>query len=266
MANDFSNFGDGKKLYGADFNEEELQKWFSEEINGYKQLASKRDYVYEYHALNAKHAYSKLDDKHFQNILAYGSAYLDEIIPIQANVSTIYKVDIDSYTTSGFITDKTIISIQANHLGLLDICSQKIDLVTCFGALHHVANPGTVIKEFFRVMSHDSYLVVREPIVSMGNWDKPRIGLTKNERGIPYKILIDYITEAGFEILYLSPCDFSPMATFCKHLPLAPYNNPILTLIDSWLSRLFFGFYRYHRHNFFQKFAPASLALVCKKG
>lgn len=265
MDNRFCNFEDGNKLHGADFDEVQLHKWFSEEVNAYKQLASKPDYFYEYHALNAKHAYSRLGDKHFQNILAYGSAYLDELVPIQANVNLIYKIDIDEYNTSKFIIDKPIISIQANHLGHLDIDSQTIELVTCFGALHHVANPGTVIEEFFRVMCHGAYLVIREPIVSMGNWDKPRMGLTKNERGIPYQILIGYITKAGFEIQYLSPCDFSPIASFCKLLPLAPYNNRFITLIDAWFSRLFFAFYRYHRKSFLQRFAPASLAVVCKK-
>jgi hypothetical protein len=41
----------------------------------------------------------------------------------------------------------------------------------------------------------NGYLLLREPIISMGDWSFPRKGLTKNERGIPvsfFEFLFNY--------------------------------------------------------------------------
>ena len=72
------------------------------------------------------------------------------------------------------------------------------DLIVCFGALHHIPNVSRIIGEFYRCSEKGGYVLMREPIISMGDWTKKRKGLTRRERGIPLKILRDIIALIRF--------------------------------------------------------------------
>src|SRR5690606_11406901 len=80
------------------------------------------------------------------------------------------------------------------------------DLVTCFGVLHHIPNVSHVMKEIHRTMRKDGLLLLREPIVSMGDWRQPRHALTKNERGLPESFLNEQLKRLEFDVISRKYC------------------------------------------------------------
>ena len=71
----------------------------------------------------------------------------------------------------------------------------------CLGVLHHVPTVGRVIGELARVLRPGGRMIVREPMVSMGDFRQPRPGLTARERGIPRALMRRFHQQAGLTIL-----------------------------------------------------------------
>ena len=109
-------------------------------------------------------------------------------------------------------------------------------------------------------------MLIREPIVSMGDWTKPRSGLTKRERGIPLKIFEEIIRASGFTIKHKTLCFFPAIPKLLYKIGVAAYNNPTVTWLDEVLSRSFSWNLRYHRTNVLAKIGPASAYFVLEKG
>jgi len=105
----------------------------------------------------------------------------------------------------------------------------------------------------------------REPIVSMGDWRKPRRGATKNERGIPFDLFIEMVKRSGFEISHQTLFDFAPLGRLLSILGLATFAHKTTTILDYLLSRVFAFNKQYHRVGTLEKFGPASLYLVLHK-
>lgn len=108
-------------------------------------------------------------------------------------------------------------------------------------------------------------MILREPIFSMGDWRKPRPGLTKRERGIPLHILDDIVREVGFKICARSLCNFPIIPKIANKVGVATYNNSVLTIADILLSRMFFWNMKYHRTRWYEKLAPAAVYYVLEK-
>ena len=58
-----SAYFSGEKLYGDDFDQIAIQRWFADEAEGYADLGAKdrESYRYGYHALNWLHGFRHLD-------------------------------------------------------------------------------------------------------------------------------------------------------------------------------------------------------------
>ena len=147
----------------------------------------------------------------------------------------------------------------------MDFESNSFDLITCFGVLHHIPNVSHVMGECYRTLTHGGLFLVREPVVSMGDWRKPRIGLTQNERGIPLPLFDKIIKSSGFVVRRRAMCDFRPLTLATSKLGLPTFNNSILVMVDAILSRLFTKNYKYHRNSLIGKFSPTSVAYVLEK-
>jgi len=93
-------------------------------------------------------------------------------------------------------------------MGDIPMRGESADLVICLGVLHHIPNVSHVFAEMARVLRPVAKMVVREPICSMGDWRRPRRGLTRNERGIPsgWNRVTSQIH--GLKTLRASPCHF----------------------------------------------------------
>ena len=165
----------------------------------------------------------------------------------------------------GHLKDVPVRYVLADPSGRIPLDAASVDLITCFGVLHHIPNVSTVLAEFGRVMAPGGTLLVREPTTSLGDWRRPRIGLTPRERGIPRDLFLSMIERSGFTIERAAPCYFPPWVRLCGKLGVNTFDSWETTAIDSAFARAFDIFWSYHRKNLIAKFAPASLFVVARR-
>lgn len=257
----------GEKLYGDDFGSEAIEAWFKDEELGYFNLGAsdKTRYEYAYHALNERHGFRNLPERAYPHILGVGSAYGEELMPIarKANHITILE------PAEGFVVREIsgvpITYAKPQASGILPFTDKFFDLITCFGVLHHIPNVSTIIREFYRCLNRGGYVLVREPIVSMGDWRKPRAGLTKHERGIPLDIFRRMILSAGFKIVQENKCVFSLTSRLHFLFSRPVYNSRLAVLIDNLICRLPIWSNRYHSTHFTQKLRATAVFYVLQK-
>ncbi|MCH7850077.1 MAG: methyltransferase domain-containing protein [Nanoarchaeota archaeon] len=263
--NNFKDFLMGKKLYGDDFNDKEIKEWFKDEKEGYSGLIFPRYHKYGDHAINIYHGYRKLKKiKKFSNVLGFGSALGDDLLPIINKADKITIVEPSSELISKDIGGKKVKYISPKPNGKLDFNDNTFDLIVCFGVLHHIPNVSAIIKELTRVLTKEGHLLIREPIVSMGDWRKPRKGLTKRERGIPINIFRKIIKENKLNILSEEKILF-PLLIRLNLWEHSGGNSMILVWLDAVLSKLFSWNNKYHAKNFFQKLRPQSVFYILQK-
>lgn len=257
----------GEKLYGDNFSPEQIEAWFKDEEQGYFNLwtEEKDPYKYQYHALNQKHGFRFLPDRTYDRVLGVGSAFGEELLPIVDKSGHITILE----PADGFIVKELkgvpVTYSKPQPSGILPFPSESFDLVTCLGVLHHIPNVSSVINEFHRCLKNDAYALLREPIVSMGDWRKPRKGLTMRERGIPLQIFRQIILSAGFEIISERKCTFS-LTSRLRYFTKGPvYNSRIAVQIDNILCSLPIWPKRYHPVNSLQKIRPTSVFYVLRK-
>ncbi|MEL6106337.1 MAG: class I SAM-dependent methyltransferase [Planctomycetota bacterium] len=268
MTDSFEAFRDGEALRGDDFTDTEIEQWFADEEEGYANLGAKDKgkYHYVYHQLNTLSCFRFLDRQStYPNVLGFGSAYGDEFLPIIDQIGELTIVDPSEHFVSNEVHGRKCRYVKPSVNGALPFPEQEFDLAVCFAALHHVPNVSTVVTEIARVLKPGGTLLVREPIVSMGDWSRPRSGLTKNERGIPLKIFRKIVQSAGFEIRHETLFGFRAVPVLARKLGLSTYNDKRMTKLDFMLSRAFRWNYRYHATSTFSKLRPVAAALVLHK-
>lgn len=263
MKSRFEEYSDGRALYGDDFSQDEIEAWFHDEQEGYYKLADERKPGrYEYHALNWRHGFRHLPPAPFKHVLGIGSAYGDELQPVldRAERVTIFEPS-DGFLNPNFEYVKPVSS------GFMPFSDDAFDLVTCFGVLHHIPNVTCVTNEIARCLRPGGYLLLREPVVSMGDWRIPRPGLTKHERGIPANILRNVVVTAGLEIVRERFCAFSLTAKLRRFLPKDHfvYNSAAIVAVDDWISSLPIWSKRYDAKSILQKLRPVSVFIVARK-
>ena len=263
-------FFSGEVLYGNDFNRAEIEGWFADEAEGYAELGSsdRSKYVYSYHALNIRHGYSKFSLPKESYVLAFGAAYGDELTPVAEKIGKAVIIDPSEAFTAVDTPVKDTKWVKPNVSGEIDFPSNTFDLVTCLGVLHHIPNVEFVVKEIHRVLKKNGVLMLREPIVSMGDWRRPRKGLTRRERGIPIGVFRRLIADTGFQVESEKFCIFSPLQRMARMAGVSKplYNSQFLTLADSYLSFLSKSRANaYHRETAMAKIAPSSVFYVLRK-
>ncbi len=264
---DMKKYLDGDALYGDDLNIQEIEKWFTDEKEAYADLGAKdkSNYEYAYHQLNIELGYSKLRNEKYKNVLGFGSAYGDELYPILDRAENITIIDPSDSFTHKDIKGVKCSYIKPNMSGDLAFKDEEFDLIVCLGVLHHIPNVTHVLHELYRCLSIDGEMLLREPIVSMGDWTKDRPGLTKHERGIPLKIFDSIIRNCGFNFVAKSYCVFPLIPKLANVINTKAYNSKALTLTDVFLSKLFAWNIRYHTRTFLHKFRPASVYFYLRK-
>jgi SAM-dependent methyltransferase len=248
----------GAALYGDELGEEELAAWYADEAEGYADLESRdpSSYRYRYHALNAWHAFRHLPPgRHFSRAMGFGSAYGEEFAPLSRRIGELTIVE----PSRAFVREE-VCGIPTTYLkpgpfGKLPLADGRFDLITCLGVLHHLPNVSFVIGELARVMRGGGYLVLREPIVSMGDWRKPRPGLTKRERGIPLAILREIAARQRLELVHESLCQF-PLSHRLINAVLKGYHSPAAVWLDALCCQALRWNLRYHARTVLQKFRP----------
>ncbi len=264
---DYGPFFRGEKLYGDDFDRAQLEQWYADEAEGYADLGAKDQgaYVYAYHALNAAHGWSALKGRTFERALGLGSAYGDEFKPIASQIKRITILEPSDAFAASSIGSTPVDYAKPDISGILPFPESTFDLVTSLGVLHHIANVSLVVKELSRVMKPGGVFLLREPTHSMGDWRKPRSGLTKHERGIHLPILRRIVTDAGFEIVREKRCMFPLTSRLRKIVGKPAYNSGFAVGLDIIFSALFSGNKVYHAESKWQKLRPTSVYMVLRK-
>lgn len=256
---------DGKALYGDDFKDTQIAEWFADEKEGFADLGAKHieKYIYDYHSLNKLHGFKYLPEREYKYVLGFGSAYGEELLPIKSKIESATIVDPSDAFVQDSVYGIPLTYVKPTPEGKLPFDNDIFDLITCFGVLHHIPNVSSVIQELTRILKPDGYILLREPIVSMGDWRNPRRGLTKRERGIPLQILEKIIKDKGLEIIKCTLCDF-PLTEQIFH-KIGLYDNYLATLVDAWVSAAFRWNLNYHPRNTLDRLRARSAFLVIKK-
>ena len=249
----------GKELIGESFNPAQLERWYREEAEAYRNLGYQDDVFYPYDALNSLCGYRQLGSLHQADVLGIGSAHGREFAPLASRIRTLTIIESDTRYYRGEVA-----GVQANYLapgeqGQLPVPDASADLVTCFGVLHHVARVSVALREIGRVLKPGGVALIREPIVSMGDWRQRRPGLTKNERGIPVELFRSMMARAGLIVMTEQLCGFAPLRKAVHRISGRNiWSSRALTRLDLRLSRLRPDVV-YHPRGFLDRVGPSSV-------
>jgi SAM-dependent methyltransferase len=254
----------GRELYGESLTPAQLLQWHVAEQAGYFELHgaladAPHKYAYEYAGLNHVHAIGTLLRMHFVCCLALGCADGSDVTPLAPAVDRFIAVEPAEKCWRTEIGGKPARFLKPRADGRIDVDSNAVDLVTSFGVLHHIPNVSHVVSETARVLRHGGIFVVREPISWMGDWRRPRPGLTANERGIPIEWFERTIAKNGFRIIRRRLCMLNPLCILMKRLGMSsPYSSRSVSVVDWILSEILRGNTHYRRDGWLQKIAPGS--------
>jgi SAM-dependent methyltransferase len=258
----------GEKLYGDDFAQTQIDAWFADEAEGYYNLARPpRSAQREYHywALNDWHGFSKLPPRRYEHVVGIGAAFGAELRPVLSASRLVTILEPSDGFAMADIDGVPVRYVKPNSSGVMPFQDASVDLITCFGVLHHIPNVSKVLSEFRRVLAPNGYALVREPTASMGDWRFPRPGLTKHERGIPAALFREAIEATGLSIVSERKCVFSltPRLQFLTRKGV--FNNKLLTALDWAVCALPIWSHAYHPTSPLQKLRPTSVFYVLRK-
>lgn len=254
----------GDALYGDDFDAESISRWFEAEEHEHYDMAH-RDYVYPYHSLNVHYAYKGLAGKRFERLLALGCARGDEILPIADQIDEIVAVEPAKAWWSDRIGNTPARFIMPRPDAKIELADRSVDLITCFGVLHHIPNVSTVLRELARVAKPNAIFALREPSHSMGDFRVHRPGLTRNERGISPKWLLKHAQAAGWAVESAVHHDIGALTRLMDRLGISRNENPSLVYLDRLLAFLTQWNYRYWRTSVWHKVAPNSMSYLLRR-
>ena len=229
---------------------------------------NKAEYRYNYHNLNLVHGYNKIKSKTLENALGLGSAYGFEFEPIINRISNITIIEPSDLLINNKIGGLIPRYVKPNVNGDLPFNDNSFEIITCFSTLHHIPNVSYVISELIRVLKPNCYLLIREPIISMGDWRNHRNGLTKNERGIPLEIFDKIFRLHKVEVVskqhhFTATAMLQRTFGFLFKHPIFSYKSYII--LDKFISKILSFNTKYHATNKLQRISPQAIFYVIKK-
>ena len=107
--------------------------------------------------------------------------------------------------------------------------------------------------------------MISEPTVSMGDWRKPRRGLTARERGIPLHLFRQLLASTGFTIVSEKRYMFSVLIGVSTYLGVSVFSHVPLLLLDEMFCRVFSWNTVYHPANLIEKLCTTHVFYVVTK-
>ena len=268
---DLEVYFSGLKLYGDDFSIPQIERWYKEESEGYANLGSKEldRYSYPYHALNHHHGFrhlSKVD--RFAHVLGFGAAWGHEFQPLIERIDRLTIVEPSEMLRSEKIGTLRPSYVKPTVEGRMEFPDHSFDLITCFGTLHHIPNVSHVLEEILRVLKPGGMLLLREPIISMGDWTHDRPGLTSNERGIPLSFFDRFFAQNQVKIISRSHCftmAYQVNKLFGRFLARSIFSYALYVRLDRLISFMLQKNTRYHAMRRIHRIAPSDVFFVVKK-
>jgi SAM-dependent methyltransferase len=265
-----NNYFDGKELYGDNFDQQAIKNWFDHEAEAYANLSvnnpivEAKDKSYTYHVLNEFLGFDHIQLKDNLSALGIGAAYGAEFIPIKKHLKEIHILEPSDQLIAEKLDDIPLIYSKPDISGKMPYQDNQFDVITCFGTLHHIPNVSFVVSELARVLKPGGYLLIREPIISMGDWNQPRKGLTKFERGIPLPLFRNMFKNSKLKIVKESPC-FTLLFVFQRILKRQLHESKMYLNLDRILSKLFLPNYTYHATSKLKRIAPTNVFYILSK-
>jgi SAM-dependent methyltransferase len=251
----------GESLWGDDFSSDQIEQWFADEAEASFDLDEPRlRGEYPWAAQQWLHGYARIPTRRWKHVLGFGSAFGQELKPLEAEKCTIVESSV-RFEANGSLPFP-VEYLLANSSGHIDLPDSCVDLIVCFGVLHHIPNVSTVLSEFSRVSTRGGYLLVAEPCVSMGDWRKPRVSLTAHERGIPVQWMRQHLADVGFDVKRVGLVGFPVIQHLGDVLHLEPYNSKLAVRLDAAICRLLAPHMSYHAINRISKLRPTSANYV----
>jgi SAM-dependent methyltransferase len=258
----------GRELWGDDFTAAQISQWFEDEREGYSELcgpdASAENYGY--HGINRFYGFRKLPHRRFSHALGIGSSFGGEFLPLLDSIDRITILEPSARLRSTVLRDVPVEYVDPTPSGAAPFDTGTFDLVLCLGVLHHIPNVTYVLSEIGRVMAPGGWALIREPVVSMGDWRRPRKpGITKRERGIPRRILESAVTGSGMSIRSSLFC-ISPLTSrIGKAIRVNPCASQLGAALDRTLALATAWNYRYHAEHAWQKVCPSSVYITAQR-
>lgn len=257
----------GEQIFGDDFGPSTVAEWYGAEVDGYAGLdhEDSRSDAYFYEALDKAHVWRRLPDRAL-DVMGLGSAYGSEFRLVSGRLRSLTIVEPGRKFWRDQVAGVPARYVDPSPSGELPFDSGRFDLVTAFSVLHHVPNASRVIGELVRVVAPGGMLAIREPITSMGDWRRPRPGLTAHERGLPWPLVAATAERAGCKLEFGQMAGFAPLVWLAPRVGLRfPWNSPTFVRLDRLFSRASAFNYRYHRTTLAQRFAPTVGIWVFRK-
>jgi SAM-dependent methyltransferase len=263
----------GDELWGDDLDEAGIAAWYSDEEQAYREMKEARvargevKKGHQYGTANWLLAFKGLPPGPLGDALAVGGYDGSEMKPLWTRLRSLTVLDpayaeLEEETREGL----TVRFEAPAANGLMRFPDASFDLTTALSVLHHIPNVSTVLSEMVRVTRPGGHVIVSEPLVSMGDFTRPRPGLTPHERGLPIAWLDRTVASLPVRVLERTLWRF-PLTTPLAHalgVP-SPYNTAAFVRLDLALSRLTRWNLRYTRTSKLQKVAPGAVFLVLQR-
>jgi SAM-dependent methyltransferase len=265
---DLGSYFAGDRLYGDDFTTEQIDDWFAAEASAYTDITGDNAIdEYGYTQWAVRYGFRHLPaGRRFRHVVGFGSGRGNELESINGRCERITIIESsDRYSTPGDGLTAPTEFVRAQSSGDIALDASSADLLVCLGVLHHIPNVSHVVGEFARILEPDGYAIVREPITSMGDWRRPRPGLTPHERGIPRTLLRGILADAGFTVEHEALIGFPLIANTWRWFGRPPYNNGGWTLLDRVVCVATTPNLTYHATSRLRKFRPTSSAIVARR-
>jgi SAM-dependent methyltransferase len=258
----------GDALWGDDFTPQQIEEWFADEREAYADLgsASSSAEAYGYHGLNLQSGYRHLPGRRFAHALGVGSAFGGEFLPLLGRIDKITILEPSSRLRSTDLRGVPLRYVDPSPAGDMPFETDTFELAVCLGVLHHIPNVTKVVQEMGRVVAPGGWVVVREPVVSMGDWrSRQHPGLTKRERGIPRRLLEAAVRDAGFSIRSSVFCAATLTPRIGRVLGRNLYGTRWGAAVDRALAVGTAWNYQYHADNLWQKLRPSAVCIVAQR-
>jgi len=263
----------GQQLYGEQLAREQIQRWNEQTDAVHRALfaacaggSAEAQGGYQYGALDHFHAIGALLRRRYGCCLALGCAAGDDVAPLAGVVERFIAIEPIEQCWRSEIGGKSARYLKPTVLGDLELEDASVDLAVAIDVLHHVANVSHVLGELARVLHPGGLLVVRDPISWMGDWRRPRPGLTANERGLPLPWFEQTTQAKGFRIVRRRLCMFTPLSMLMRRCGIArPLSHRPIILLDWLASELLRWNVHYRRESLLAKLGPSSALWLLEK-
>jgi SAM-dependent methyltransferase len=258
----------GRKLYGNDFDADQLRTWYAAEEYGYYDLygaaGTNAGDKFPYRAINRADA-AALRSRSYASCLVLGCAEGEDLVALDLDIGQIIAIE-----PAERFWQEAIHGIPATFRkptldGSIDLPDGSVNLVVALNVLHHIANVEAVVRELGRIVAPGGAMLIREPIASMGDFRGPRHGLTRCERGIPVALMRRFIDQTGLSLRRPIYRNTPGLPELAAKLGKAAFNLPLLVACDRVISAVTRFNDRYWRRSTLAKLAPRTATYIATR-